>query len=97
MQTDSRLLDEMARMMTGALGTLVGVRDEVEAQIRQQLERVLSRLDVVTRDEFEAVREMAAEAREAQESLLARMAELERRLAGTADPAAAAEPGPSSE
>ncbi len=90
MQTDNKLLDDLARVMTGAMGTLVGVRDEVEAQIRQQLERVLSRMDVVSRDEFDAVRQVATTARAEQEALTARVAELERRLADLATAGAVA-------
>jgi hypothetical protein len=60
MQIDNKLFDDLARMAAGAAGTAIGVRDEIEAQVRQQAERLLSRMDLVTRDEFEAVREMAS-------------------------------------
>src|SRR5216683_3001180 len=81
MQTDNPLLDDLARVASGALGALTGLRAEIEARVRDQLERVLSRMDLVTRDEFDAVRAMAAKARSEQEALLARLAELEQRLA----------------
>jgi BMFP domain-containing protein YqiC len=80
MQTKNPLLDDLAKLATGALGTLSGVRTEVESRVRDQLERVLSRMDLVTREEFEAAREMAAKARSEQEILLQRIAELAARL-----------------
>jgi BMFP domain-containing protein YqiC len=80
MQTDNPLLDDLARVASGALGALTGMRGEIEARVRDQLERVLARMDMVTREEFEAVREMAAKARGEQEKLLARIADLEARV-----------------
>ncbi|HET8729330.1 MAG TPA: accessory factor UbiK family protein [Alphaproteobacteria bacterium] len=91
MQVENKMLDDLTRVVSGAMGTIFGVREEVEAQIRQQFERVLARMDVVTREEFEAVRAMAAKARDEQEAMAGRLAELERRLAETASaPARAA-------
>ena len=55
MQTDNRLLDDLTRIATSALGTLQGAKSEAETLIRQRLERVLSDMDLVTREEFEAV------------------------------------------
>jgi BMFP domain-containing protein YqiC len=81
MQFDHRLIDDLARVAGGALGTLAGVREEVEARLRQQFERVLAGMDLVTREEFEVVRAMAQAAREEQERLAARVAALEARLA----------------
>jgi BMFP domain-containing protein YqiC len=81
MQIDNKLFDDLARMAAGAAGTAIGVRDEIEAQVRQQAERLLSRMDLVTRDEFEAVREMASQARAEQEAMAERLAALEQRLA----------------
>jgi len=81
MQVENRLLDDLARVAGGALGALSGLRGEVEAQLRQQFERVLSQLDVVSREEFEAVKEMAAKARTEQEVLADRVAALEAQLA----------------
>src|SRR5471032_2713611 len=80
MQTDNPLLDDLARVASGALGALTGMRAEIEARIRDQLERVLARMDLVTREEFEAVRAMAAKARGEQDRLLERIAALETRL-----------------
>ena len=84
MQGENKLLDDLAKVASGALGALGGLRGEVEAQIRQQMERVLSQMDVVGREEFEAVREMAVKARLEQEALADRLAALEARLGGQA-------------
>ncbi|MDJ0971556.1 MAG: accessory factor UbiK family protein [Kiloniellales bacterium] len=84
MQSQNRLLDDLAKVATSAMGTLSGVREEVEAQVRQRLERVLGQMDLVTREEFDAVKAMAAKARAEQEALEARLAALEAKLAGKA-------------
>ena len=83
MQVENRLLDDLAKVASGALGALGGLRGEVEAQIRQQMERVLSQMDVVGREEFEAMRELAVKARLEQEALTERVVALEARLAAT--------------
>jgi BMFP domain-containing protein YqiC len=80
MQTDNPLLDDLARVASGALGALTGMRGEIEARMRDQLERVLARMDMVTREEFDAVRAMAAKARTEQDRLLERIAALEARV-----------------
>ncbi len=85
MQTENRLFDDLARVAAGALGTLTGVRGEVESRLREQFERILGRMNLVRREEFDAVQAMAAKARAEQEALAARVAALEARLdAGTA-------------
>lgn len=81
-QTTNRFFDEMARLMNDAAGVASGVRREVETIFQTQAERVLRNLDVVTREEFEAIKEMAAKAREENERLSARIAELEKKLGG---------------
>jgi len=68
MQVDNKLLDDLARLAGGAVGALSGIRNEVEGQFRQQFERILAQMNVVSRDEFEAVKAMAAEARSRQEA-----------------------------
>ena len=83
MQTRNKLFDDAARLAGGAVGTLAGVRREVEELVRQQMERVFASLDLVTRDEFDAVKEMAAKARSEQEDLAAKLQALEARLART--------------
>ena len=77
MQSQSRLFDDLARVAAGAVGTLSGVRSEIETRLREQLERMLAGMDLVTRDEFEAVKAMAVKARTEQEDLAKRVAELE--------------------
>jgi BMFP domain-containing protein YqiC len=81
MQSQNRFFDDLARVAAGALGTLSGVKTEVEARLRDQLERVLAGMDLVSRDEFEAVKAMAAKARSEQEDLANRVTDLEARLA----------------
>ena len=80
MQTQNKLLDDLARVASGAMGVAAGMREEVEARLRDQFERVLGRMDLVTREEFDAVRAMAVKAREEQERLEARVAALESAL-----------------
>ena len=55
MQTENRLLDDLARMANGALNTLSGVREEIESRVRERVERMLADMDMVPREEFEAV------------------------------------------
>jgi BMFP domain-containing protein YqiC len=88
MQSQNRFFDDLARVAAGAVGTLSGVRSEVESRLRDQLERVLSGMDLVTRDEFEAVKAMAAKARAEQEDMAKRVAELEVLVAALRDAAA---------
>ena len=88
MQTQNKLLDDLARVASGAIGVAAGMREEVEARLRDQFERVLARMDLVSREEFEAVRAMAVKAREEQEVLSDRLAVLES-AAKTAPKAAA--------
>ena len=81
MQSQNRFFDDIARVASGAVGAISGVRGEIEARLRDQLERVLAGMDLVSREEFEAVKAMAAKAREEQELLRAQIAALEARLA----------------
>ena len=80
MQVDNKFIDDLARVATGALGTLAGVRQEVETRMREQFERFFANMDLVTREEFDVVQAMAAKAREEQEALEERCAALEARL-----------------
>ena len=90
MQTQNRLLDDLARVASGAIGVAAGMRGEIEARLREQFERILSQMDLVPREEFEAVKEMAAKARAEQEDLTERVAALERALAAQGGQSAAA-------
>jgi len=76
-QTTNRFFDEVARLMNDAAGVAQGVRREFETLFRSQAERILRDLDVVQREEFEAVKDMARIAREENEALKARVAALE--------------------
>ena len=76
-QTNNRIFDEMARLMNDAAGVAQGVRKEFDTLFRSQAERMLRDLDVVQREEFEAVKEMARLAREENEALKSRIAALE--------------------
>ncbi len=95
MQTSNRILDDLARVANGAVSTLVGVKNEIDALVRQRIERLLNDADMVPRQEFDAVKAMAAKARTEQEKLEKRIAGLEAKLgvkpaARTAKPAAKA-------
>jgi BMFP domain-containing protein YqiC len=81
-QTSGRLFDELSRLITDAAGLAEGARREVETVVKAQLERLLAGMDVVTREEFEAAKEMAAKARNENEALAARIAALEAKLGG---------------
>ncbi|WP_026358720.1 accessory factor UbiK family protein [Aureimonas ureilytica] len=76
----NRMLDEFARMMTDAAGAAQGVRREMETVFRTQGERFINQMDLVQREEFEVVREMAAKARMENEALKKRIADLEAKL-----------------
>ncbi len=76
-QTSGRFFDELGKLLTDAAGAADGVRKEVEGVVRAQAERVLRELDVVQREEFEAVKAMAQKAREENELLKERLAVLE--------------------
>jgi BMFP domain-containing protein YqiC len=77
MQGGNRILDDFARIMTDAAGMAQGVRREAEGVFKAQFERMIRDMDLVTREEFEAVREMAQLAREENDRLLARIEALE--------------------
>ncbi len=83
-QTRSPVFDDIARLMTDAAGLAQGARREVETVIRSQAERMMAGMDLVRREEFEAVRDMAILARDENERLAARLAELEAKLAQNA-------------
>lgn len=80
-QTSNRLLDEVAKLMTDAAGAAQGLRQEAEGLMRAQAERILQGMDVVKREEFEAVKAMAEKARLENERLGGLVAALEARIA----------------
>jgi BMFP domain-containing protein YqiC len=93
-QTTNRFFDEVARLMNDAAGAAQGMRREFETLFRSQAERFLRDLDVVKREDFEAVKDMARLAREENEALKVRVAALEAALAktGTSGGASSAQP-----
>lgn len=80
MQSQAAFFDDLARLMTGAMGMAQGVQDEAKTFLRAQADRMAAELDLVPREEFEAVKQMAAEAKAEAEALRARLAALEARL-----------------
>jgi len=79
MQSDNPFLDGLARLFTDAAGAAQGARSEFESLVKQHLEKLIADMDFVPRDEFEAVKAMAAKAREENQQLAARLEALERR------------------
>lgn len=92
MQTKSRILDDLTKVAGGAVSTLAGLKAEIDGLVRQRIERLLLKADMVPRDEFDAVKAMAAKARAEQEKLGQRLAALETRLAGGGKTAKRARP-----
>ena len=92
MQTENRFLDDLARLFAGAAGNVASLRQDLETRLREQAERLLRGMDLVSREEFAAVEAMAAKARAEQIALERRVAALEARLAEP--PAAAADASP---
>ncbi|WP_395709947.1 accessory factor UbiK family protein [Reyranella sp.] len=82
MQTRNPFIDDLTKMANGAMGALTGVKDEVEARFRDQIAKILDGMDIPRRDEFDAVKAMAAKAREENEELKKQIAELQAKLAG---------------
>jgi BMFP domain-containing protein YqiC len=81
MQSSNRLLDDLAKVASGAASAVAGVREEVEGLVRQRVERLVADLDLVSRDEFDVAKAMAAKARAEQEKLEQRVKALEAALA----------------
>jgi BMFP domain-containing protein YqiC len=78
--TSSRFFDEIAKLMTNATGAAQGMRKEVDGLVQSQVERVLNNMNVVKREEFDVVRDMAEKARQENEQLEKRLAALESKL-----------------
>lgn len=77
MQTTSSVFDDLARLMTGAMGMAQGMGDEAKSFMRSQADRFVAEMDLVSRDEFEAVKQLASEARAEADALRERVAALE--------------------
>mgnify|MGYP003525912622 CR=1 FL=1 len=82
--TSSKFFDEIAKLMTNATGAAQGVRKEIDSLVQSQVERVLGNMQLVRRDEFDVVRDMAQKARDENDKLAARITELESKLAASA-------------
>ncbi len=80
MQKDSRFFDDFAKLASGAAGTFTDLKREVEGMVMDKMEKIMSRMHLVRREEFEVVRLMAEQARAEQEKLTAKVAELEKLL-----------------
>jgi BMFP domain-containing protein YqiC len=85
--TQTRFFDELAKLMTNAAGAAQGVRREIDTLVQAQMERILNNMELVKREEFEAVKAMAQKAREENDALAARLQALEARLGGGAQSA----------
>ncbi|MCH9765289.1 MAG: accessory factor UbiK family protein [Alphaproteobacteria bacterium] len=79
-QSTNRLFDELAKLMTDAAGAAQGLKKEVDTVVRSQAERILGDMNIVSREEFEAVKAMAEKARAENEALATRVAELESKV-----------------
>ncbi|MGR3435032.1 MAG: accessory factor UbiK family protein [Shimia sp.] len=77
MQTRNKMMDDISQLMTNAMGLAQGARDEAETAMKSMVDRFLADRDLVTREEFDAVRAMAQKAREENEALKARLEALE--------------------
>ena len=84
MQSENRFFDDLAKVLNGAAGTVAGMGREAEASLRERMKSFVGGIDMVDRDEFEAVKLMAAAAREENDALRARVDALEARLAQAA-------------
>ena len=82
MQTRNPLIDDLTKLANGAMGALSGVKGEVETRVRDQIAKILDGMDIPRRDEFDAVKAMAAKAREENEELKKQIAELQAKLSG---------------
>jgi BMFP domain-containing protein YqiC len=89
MQSENRLFDDFVKMVNGFAGTMAGMGREAEESAREKFREWMGGMDFVSRDEFEAVKAMAAAAREENEALKTRIAALEARVGATAKPKAA--------
>ncbi|MEO9166995.1 MAG: accessory factor UbiK family protein [Aestuariivirga sp.] len=79
-QNNSRVFDELAKFMSNAAGAAQGLRKEIDQMVQTQVERVMNNLNIVRREDFEVVRDMAEKARTENAALAERLAELEKKL-----------------
>ncbi len=93
MQSENKLFDDFVKMMNGVAGTMAGMGREAESSARERMREWIGGMDFVSRDEFEAVKAMAAAARDENEALKARVAALEGKAAAKPKAAPKAKPG----
>jgi BMFP domain-containing protein YqiC len=84
MQSENRMFDDFVKMVNGVAGTMAGMGREAESSMREKMREWMAGADFVSRDEFEAVKAMAATARDENEILKSRIAALEAKVAGPA-------------
>ena len=96
MQSENKMFDDLVKMVNGFAGTMAGVGREAESSAREKMREWIAGNDFVGRDEFEAVKAMAAAARDENEALKARIVALETKAGGAAKRAAKAKPGATS-
>jgi BMFP domain-containing protein YqiC len=84
MQSENRMFDDLVKMVNGVAGTMAGMGREAESSMREKMREWMAGADFVSRDEFEAVKAMAAAARDENEILKSRIAALEAKVAGPA-------------
>lgn len=82
MQSQNTVFDDMAKLMTGAMGMAQGLQTEAKTFLRAQADWVVAEMDLVSREEFEAIKQLAADARAEADALRERLDALERKLAG---------------
>ena len=92
MQSENRMFDDFVKMVNGVAGTMAGMGREAESSMREKMREWMAGADFVSRDEFEAVKAMAAAARDENEALRARIAALEAKAGGAAGPKRSAKP-----
>jgi len=85
MQSENRVFDDFVKMVNGFAGTFAGMGREAEASAREKMREWMGGMDFVSREEFDAVKAMAAKAREENEALKARVAALEAKLGGSTE------------
>lgn len=80
MQKDNKFFDDFARLASGAAGGIVEMKREIEDMVTHRLEKILQKMNLVTREEFDAVQGMLAKSREEQENINKKLAEIEKKL-----------------
>lgn len=80
MQSDNKFFEDLTKVASSAMGTMFNMKKEIDTMVKENIERMLGKADIISRDEFEAIKEVATKARSAQSKLEKRVAELETKL-----------------